>query len=302
MTTELSLFLGCVAPNRYPGIEAATKKVFSKLGINLMDLEGASCCPAPGVFKSFDKASWLTVASRNIVLTEKMNDDLLTICNGCYSTLKDVNEILKSDSELKNEVNVKLAEIGCEYKGSQDVRHVIEYLYLKLGPNQLKEYITHPLLDLKVAVHYGCHLLEPLKEYYSPIPISQNPTFFDELVEITGAKCVDYKDKISCCGAGGGARTAILDATLKMADKKLKHITEAGADCIVDACPFCHLQFDAGQIEINQKYGRDYNVPVLHYTQLLGLSMGFSSEELGIDMNIMDNTELLKKIKSISNQ
>lgn len=299
MTSELSLFLGCVAPNRYPGIETATKKVFSKLGINLVDLEGASCCPAPGVFKSFDKSSWLTLASRNIVLSEKLNDDILTICNGCFSTLKDANDILKEDESLKNQVNSKLFEIGYEYKGSQDVRHIIEYLYLNLGPEQLKTYITSPL-DLKVAVHYGCHLLQPLKESNSDILISENPTFFDELVEITGAESVEYKDKISCCGAGGGARTAVLDSTLKMADQKLKHITDAKADCIVDACPFCHLQFDVGQIEINQKFSKNYNIPVLHYTQLLGLAMGFSADELGINLNSMDNSSLLEKLRSTS--
>ena len=292
--SELSLFLGCVAPNRYPGIEAATKKVFSKLGIGLVDLEGASCCPAPGVFKSFDKLTWLTLASRNITLSESKKDDILTVCNGCFSTLKDVNDILKEDANLKKDVNLKLAEVGREFKGTQDVRHVIEYLYQDVGTDKIRDAITKPL-NLKVAVHYGCHLIQPLKE--SHVEIAENPTFFDELVEATGATSVDYEDKISCCGAGGGARTAILDSTLKMAEKKLQHMTEAGADCVVNACPFCHLQFDAGQSEINQKFGKNYHLPALHYMQLLGLAMGFSPEELGISLNAMDTTKFIEKVK-----
>ncbi len=292
--TELSLFLGCVAPNRYPGIEVASKKVFSRLGIDLSDLEGASCCPAPGVFRSLDRLTWLTLASRNITLSEKKNDDILTICNGCFSTLKDANDILREDSALKNDVNLKLAEIGCEYKGTQQVRHVVEYIYKEIGVENIKKAVIRPL-DLKVAVHYGCHLIQPLKD--PKLKIADVPTFFDELVEATGAVSVDYEDKISCCGAGGGARTAILDATLKIADLKLAHMTDAGADCIVDACPFCHLQFDVGQKEINQKFGKAYDLPVLHYTQLLGLAMGFSPEELGVNMNVMGTSRFIEKLK-----
>ncbi|MDN5310461.1 MAG: heterodisulfide reductase subunit [Methanolobus sp.] len=293
--TELSLFLGCVAPNRYPGIEVAAKKVFSRLGVELADLEGASCCPAPGVFKSLDKVTWLTLASRNITLSEKKSDDILTICNGCFSTLKDANDILREDATLKKEVNSKLAEIGHEYRGTQDVRHVIEYLYREVGTDRVREAVTRPL-NLRVAVHYGCHLIQPLKD--SNLEIADKPTFFDELVEATGAISVDYEDKMSCCGAGGGARTAVLDATLKIANKKLEHMKEAGADCIVDACPFCHLQFDMGQAEINQKFGKNYDMPVLHYTQLLALAMGFSPEELGIAMNAVDTSRFIEKVKT----
>ncbi|WP_292464264.1 CoB--CoM heterodisulfide reductase subunit B [Methanolobus sp.] len=291
---ELSLFLGCVAPNRYPGIEVAAKKVFSTLGVDLADLDGASCCPAPGVFRSLDKLTWLTLASRNITLSEKKSDDILTICNGCFSTLKDANDMLKEDPALKKDVNSKLAEIGHEFRGTQDVRHVVEYLYQEIGVDKVREAVTKPL-HLRVAVHYGCHLIHPLKD--SKLGLAGKPTFFDELVEATGATSVDYEDKMSCCGAGGGARTAILDATLKIANKKLEHMTEAGADCIVDACPFCHLQFDAGQAEINQKFAKNYNLPVLHYTQLLGLAMGFSPEELGIAMNTVDTSRFIEKVK-----
>ncbi len=293
--SELSLFLGCVAPNRYPGIEAATKKAFSKLDIELDELDGASCCPAPGVFKSFDKVTWLTLASRNLALSEELNDDILTICNGCYSTLKDANDELKSNSNLKETVNKNLTETGHNFKGCHDVRHIIEYLSQEVGAEKIREQVSDPL-DIKVAVHYGCHLIQPLKESGSEL-VKDSVTFFDELVEATGASSVDYKDKMLCCGAGGGARTAILDATLKMTDKKLQNMKDADVDCIVNACPFCHLQFDSGQKDVNSKYHKQYEIPVLHYTQLLGLAMGFSPEELGVDMNVTGTDSLIEKIK-----
>jgi len=292
--TKLSFFLGCIAPNRYPGIEASTKKTLNKLGIELEDLEGASCCPAPGVFRSFDKTTWLALASRNITLSEAMGDDILTVCNGCFGSLTDANNVLKEDAELKSEVNKILAQIGKEFKGTQDVRHIVEYIYQEVGPEKIKEAVTNPL-DLRVAVHYGCHMVKPSKERH--LGSVEKPTFFDELVEATGATSVDYEDKMACCGAGGGARTAVIDTTLKLVDKKLDNMEAADVDCVVDACPFCHLQFDVGQTEIKKKFEKEHGMPVLHYTQLLGLAMGLTPEELGIDQNFVENSKFIERIR-----
>ena len=294
---DLSLFLGCIAPNRYPGIELATRKVMEKLGIGIQDLKGASCCPAPGVFKSFDKTTWLSLASRNVVLSENAGTDLLTICNGCYGSLGEANHTLKGDEEERAKVNEKLAAIGLEYKGTADVRHIIEYLSKEVTPETIKEKVTVPLEGVKVAVHYGCHMIRPSKE--KGLESSENPRFFDELVDATGAKSVDYEEKMMCCGAGGGVRAAHPENAIKMTEKKLDILKEGGFDCIVDACPFCHLQFDAGQQEL-AKAGKEYNIPVLHYMQLLGLAFGFTPAELGIPLNITTNCAFEEKVLALS--
>jgi heterodisulfide reductase subunit B2 len=294
---KLSLFLGCIVPNRYPGIEKATKLCLQKLEVDVSDLPGASCCPAPGVFKSFDKATWLALASRNIVLSERMERDILTVCNGCYGSLADANMELKKDPEMKTCTNTCLKEIGMEFKGTTEVRHIIEFLYRKFGPEKLKDYITTPL-DLKVALHYGCHLIKPSKD--RDLGETEAPVFFDELVEATGAKSVDYTDKMMCCGAGGGVRSGYAAESLEMLEHKLACIRNAGVDCIINACPFCHLQFDRGQLAVNERFGTDYSIPVLHYSQLLGLALGFSPDELGIEQNAVQNIEFLAKIYEIS--
>lgn len=294
---KLSLFLGCIVPNRYPGIEKATKLCLQRLEIDACDLPGASCCPAPGVFKSFDKATWLALASRNIVLSERIERDVLTVCNGCYGSLADANMELKKDPEMKACTNSCLKEIGMEFRGTSEIRHIIEFLYKEFGPEKLKEYITTPL-DLKVALHYGCHLIKPSKD--RNLGDTESPVFFDELVEATGAKSVDYTDKMMCCGAGGGVRSGYADESLEMLEHKLDCICKAGVDCIVNACPFCHLQFDRGQIAVNEKFGTDYSIPVLHYSQLLGLALGFSPDQLGIEQNAVQNIEFLAKIYEIS--
>ncbi|MGB9132720.1 MAG: CoB--CoM heterodisulfide reductase subunit B [Methanosarcina sp.] len=294
---KLSLFLGCIVPNRYPGIEKATKLCLQKLEIDISALPEASCCPAPGVFKSFDKTTWIALASRNIVLSEGMERDILTVCNGCYGSLADANIELKRDPEIKARTNSLLKEIGMEFKGTVEVRHIIEFLYKDFGPEKLRSYITTPL-NLKVALHYGCHLIRPSKE--RNLGETETPFFFDELVEATGAKSVDYVDKMMCCGAGGGVRSGHVAESLEMLEHKLACIQKAGVDCIVNACPFCHLQFDKGQIAVNERFGTNYSIPVLHYSQLLGLALGFSPDELGIEQNAVQNIEFLAKIYEIS--
>lgn len=297
--SNLSIFLGCVAPHRYPGIEMASRRIMSKLGVELDELEGASCCPAPGVFRSFDQSTWLALASRNITLSEELGDDILTICNGCFGSLSDANHILKHNETLKDEVNEKLKEVGHNFKGTQNIRHIVEYLFKEYGINKIKELVENPLTNLRVGVHYGCHLIKPTDE--RGFGSQDDVTFFDELVDATGAESIDYENKMMCCGAGGGARTAVLDLSLQMTDAKLEVLDKEGVDCIIDACPFCHLQYDVGQLEVNKKFGKNYKIPVLHYSQLLGLAFGFTPEELGIDKNFVDCSALIEKLNKKKN-
>lgn len=293
---QLSLFLGCLIPNRYPGIEMATKLCLAKLDIDCADLPGASCCPAPGVFRSFDSPTWLAVAGRNLTLGEEMQRDILTICNGCFASLADANRILKENEELKQKTNEHLEEIKRQFKGTIDVRHIAEFLYLDIGPEKIKEAVEIPL-GLKVAVHYGCHLIKPSRD--RGLGSFERPHFFDKLVQATGSTSIEYSDKMECCGAGGGMRSAMKDKSLAMAEHKLSRIKESGADCIVNACPFCHMQLDTGQLEIEKATGKVYDIPVLHYTQLLGLSMGFPPEMLGIHLNAIQNSEFTEKLAKL---
>ncbi len=222
-------FLGCIMNNRYPGIEKATRVMMDKLDVELNDMEGASCCPAPGVFGSFDKTTWAAIAARNITIAEDMNSDIMTECNGCFGSLYETNHLLKEDEEMMEKINGVLAEAGREFKGEINVRHFAEILYNDVGLAKLSEAVTSPV-NLNVAVHYGCHFLKPSAEINIDDPIK--PTILDELVEVTGAKSVDYKDKTMCCGAGGGLRSRDLDVTLDYTKEKLDNMTAAGVDAI----------------------------------------------------------------------
>ncbi|UCC93026.1 MAG: CoB--CoM heterodisulfide reductase subunit B [Thermoplasmata archaeon] len=274
---DVNLFMGCIAPLRYPGIESSTRAVMEKLDVNLHDLEGASCCPAPGVTRSFDRKTWLTLGARNLALSERQGQDLLTICNGCYGSLFEAAHAMAEEPELTREVNSTLAEINMAYTPhGVEVRHFAEFLARDVGDAAIRRAIKKKL-DLKVAVHYGCHFLKPsaIKQLDDP----EDPTMVDKLVELTGATSIKYKDKHVCCGAGGGVRARHPEVALQMTEDKLKIIKEAGADVIVDVCPFCHLQYDRGQKEI----GNGYNIPVIHLAQLYAMAMGMDESVLGFE-------------------
>jgi heterodisulfide reductase subunit B len=294
-----SLFLGCIAPNRYPGIEVATIKTAKNLGMELVDLKGAGCCPAPGAFGSMDLLTWEALAARNICLSEQMGLNCSVVCNGCYKSLFDVNEKLKENPAEKEKVNGILKLADMQFKGSIEVRHVAEQLYNDIGLKKIRDSVVQPLNGIKVGVHYGCHLLKPGRDRKFTNPqafTTEVPRFLDELVEVLGARSIDYKDKTMCCGAGGGVRGYKKDFALDMTNEKLKNMEAVGVDCVVDVCPFCHLQFDVGQIEIAEKFGDKHNIPVLHYAQLLGLAQGMSPDELGLEAHQIKVNALLDKI------
>ena len=289
-----SFFLGCVMPNRLPGLEASIRVVLPKLGVHLEDLKGASCCPAPGVVRSFDEPTWLALASRNLALAEMSGHDIITGCNGCYATFKEALTEVRDHPERLKEVKKIFKGLKLRYKGKVEAKHIIEVI-AELGPDLVRSSVTRPLKGLKVGVHYGCHLLKPSKN--RPWEQTQNPTFLDELVEATGAESVKYKDKNLCCGAGGGVRGSQVALSYDIAKEKLDNLIEAGVDCIVDVCSFCHLQYESAQAQLNKDLGENrYQIPVIYYTQLLGLAIGLDPAELGLGNHVISTQPLLEKI------
>ncbi len=285
---KYGLFLGCVIPNRYPQLERSIRDVLEELEVELLDLPGASCCPAPGVFRAFHIPTWLVIAARNITIAEELGVDIMTGCNGCYGTLRDAWYDLKENPEERKHVNEHLAKVGREFKGNIEPKHMVQVFYQDLGIDYIKDRIKYKFKDLKVGVHYGCHIVKPSDkrpwggEY-------ENPTFLDELVELTGAKSVDYKDKFLCCGAGGAVRGAVNEISADFTREKVTNMREAGADIILTVCPFCHMQLDVGQLEANRNYGdmigEPLKIPVIYLPQLLGVAMGMDPNRLGLIKN-----------------
>jgi len=275
---KYAFFLGCIMPLRYPGIESSTREVMQSLGVELVDMQGASCCPAPGVMRSFDRTYWMTVAARHLAIAEKMGMDVLTICNGCFDTLFEVAHKLNHDPELRKRINKNLRDAaGMEYGGTVNVRHFVELLYRDVGLEAIRAKVKGGK-NLKAAVHYGCHFLKPSN--IKKIDDAERPHVFDDIVEAAGMTSLVYKDKGMCCGAGGGVRARTPDVALKMTKENLVNMTAAGAEVIVDCCPFCHLQYDVGEAQL-----KEFKIPVLHLSQLLGLAFGLDKEKLGLEVH-----------------
>jgi heterodisulfide reductase subunit B len=274
-------FLGCIIPHRYPSIEKATKLVFEDLGMELLDMEGASCCPAPGVFGSFDRVTWATIAARNLTIAEAGDHDITTGCNGCFASLWETNHELRHDEALRKKVNENLAEIGREFKGTIEVLHYVDVLHNIAGLEKVRSHVKHPLKGVRFALHPGCHYNKP--KAIKKKEDSERPHILKDLCEVTGATYVPYKDELICCGAGGAVRTADVKIALDFTMQKFDSLLAAGgADVIVTPCPFCELQLDMGQVEIEKLFGKKYGFDVLHVSEFLALAFGHEPEEFGL--------------------
>ncbi|MFQ6074989.1 MAG: CoB--CoM heterodisulfide reductase subunit B [Candidatus Bathyarchaeia archaeon] len=287
-----SLFLGCVIPARQSSYELSTRKVLQSLGVEVVDLKDENCCGLEFIIGSIDHKTGLALAARNLCLAEEYGLDILTLCSGCFDTLKSTNEALRGDPEAKKEVNSILSEIGRQFTGSVEVRHLLGVLYNDVGIERVKGAIEKPLKELKVGVHYPCHLLKPSEVLRFDDP--EQPRTLDELVEATGAESVNYIQKMLCCG--GLLRGVYDEVATDLVRTKLSNLRMAGVDCLVTVCPMCYLQFEMGQMEIRRRFNEYYNIPILHYPELLGLAMGLDYKELGMHTHRIKVEGVLEKL------
>jgi len=276
--TEYKMFEGCTIGNRIPFIEASTRYVFDKLGIETSEAP-FTCCPDPTGFKSFDDEGWLAIGARNICLAEEENKDIISLCNGCTNTLRGVQHQLAHDSIKKEHINGELAKIGKEYKGSIDVRHFIDVLEKDIGIDKIKSAITKPLTGLKVACHPGCHYMRP-HEWMETNDDPMRPTTLKELSTASGATVVDYEEEVLCCGSA--VSNAYEEVGMHNLKRKLDSIIKAGADVIVVNCPACFQQFDTNQRNLSKEFEQQYNIPVVYLTELYALAMGANPDDIGL--------------------
>ena len=277
---KFGLYLGCNIPFKAPDIEQSFRKVFPPLGIEVEDLEGATCCPAWGTAPSFDLDTWCAISSRNITLAEDKNIDLMTGCNSCFGVLSEAKHFIEEDPARKKRVNNSLKEIDREYKGSSDIYHVSHVLYENVGLEKIKQSLVYSLDGLKVAIQPGCHTLWPSDVYKVKEKNSFFPTILKELTEALGADVPHYSRLESCCGMGG-MRSTDAEKSLKLfTDKLMSMREEIDPDFIVTTCSSCFLQFDMSQPVLKERGVIDFTIPVFYYTQVLALAMGFDPAQV----------------------
>lgn len=288
--TKYLLFLGCLIPYRISSYETSARKVLDRLGVELVEMPEFNCCGFPLDPVSHD--TMVALAARNLCLAEQKELNIMTLCNGCFSILNHVNKNLKENEDLREKINGYLREIGMDFKGTIEVKHIIHVLIKDIGLEKLKSAVQRPLNTLRVAQHSGCHVLRPAKDVSFDDP--ENPTALKNLIRATGAECLNYIDEPECCGA---PIIGINDKIpLQVARGKLERIRAVGAQAMITVCPSCHMMYDLNQPRIEKTFNEKIGIPVLHYTQLLGLAMGFSPDELAINELRVDTSQIMSKL------
>jgi len=287
------MFWGCTIPARFPFIEKSTRVVLDDLGVEPVDVPGFTCCPETTLVRPANEWAYHLTAARNLAVAEQTGLPLLTPCNGCYSTFKSVLSELKVDWRLKAKVNDRLAAEGLGLSGDIDVRHLVEWLSEDLGPATLAARVQRPLWGIKLAVHYGCHLLRP-----SPAirwDSAAAPSKFEQLTAALGGTVIDYPTKLECCG-NALDRVGEREASLSMCGSKLADVAKQGADALVVSCPSCFLQFDLNQAT-QLREARHAGIPVFYITELIALAMGHDPAALGLHLHRVSVEPFLEKWK-----
>jgi heterodisulfide reductase subunit B len=281
MKKKYALFTGCMMSTEQYAYEMSVRESLPILDVELVDLEGFSCCGEP--MKSVNQLMTLYLSSRNIAVAEKNALSIFTPCAMCHLALSECKHILENNTEMKDRINGMLDAEDLNYKGSIEILHTVDLLHDHIGLETIKKHVKKPLTGLKFAAHYGCHLIRP-SEIGRPVN-SENPIKMEEILRALGAEPVNYyPEKLDCCG--GILQINLPESALTKTGQKLKAIQEYGFSGLVDVCPWCHRMYDARQVKAGETVAAKLEVPVFYLTQLLGLALGVKKEKLGLDLNL----------------
>jgi len=282
---------GCSLKGSSRAYEESILPVFKEIGMPLQELEDWNCCGATAYF-SVDDTMAAAVCGRNLSLAEKVGKDIIAPCAGCYLTLKKSNIFLAGSQPKAAKILKDLKSVGCEYQGKVAVKHPLQVLSEDVGLPKIKELVRRPLKGLKVACYYGCQLVRPYTDFDDP----DYPTKLDRLLEAVGAESVNYSAKTRCCG--GSLTGTIEEVGLRLNYILLKEAKRKGADAIVTICPLCQFNLEITQAKAGRKYKDDVAMPILYFSQLLGLAMGIAKEDLGFSRSIVSLKPVWKKLKN----
>jgi len=284
-------FWGCMIPARIPFIEKSTRLVMEKLGVRTVDIPGFTCCPEKQRIDNLDEEIWLLTAARNISVAEKEGLDIITPCTGCNSSLNNAAAQLNQNPKERAQAQDKLKELNLGYEGKTKVKQFLEVLHDEISPRTIAEKSVKTMRGLTFALHYGCHMVRPSSGVHFDNPLL--PVKMDNLMEALNARSLKYPSKMDCCGQALGAVDEE-ELSMEMMWRKLQEVEDMGADALVVCCPACFIQFDYGQ-NIAQRQGIKVSMPVLYLSEVIGLALGFSPEELGATMHRSDTSSFFEK-------
>ncbi len=290
---KYAFYLGCATPVKALKYEISARNLAKAFGIELVDFPEFGCCGFP--VKSMDSFAALLMAGRNLALAEERGMDIIGLCTGCVAILSEAKEHLR-DEGLKDRVNKKLRSLGVrEYAGTVNIKHFARFLYEDYGLEAVKKKINAPLESLSLGVHYGCHYMKPTQAH-GHFDDPSHPATIDALIAAAGARTLNYPNKNLCCGLT--VMGAAENVGMTLAAEKLECLTERGADAMVVACPSCCIAYENNQRLVGKKAGKEFNLPVLYFTQVIGLAAGLSEKDLGFEFNRIKTDMLHKKMNA----
>jgi heterodisulfide reductase subunit B2 len=271
------------------GIEfnLSTLAVAEKLGLNLVEPEGWVCCGTSPAHNT-DHYRAVKLPMRTLAIADEMGESYMTMpCAACFSRFRFAMHEVQQDPKLRR----KIAEdIGFEYKGGIKVDNLLTTITDRIGYEAAAAPMVKTLDGLKVACYYGCLLTRPPDVTGSDD--YEYPMNMDHLMEAFGAEALDWSYKTDCCG--GSLSLSTLDIALDLSHQILENAIAVGADVIVTACPLCHANLDLRQKQINDEYGGNFDIPIVYFTQLMGIAYGLDAKTLGIDKHFSDGVGLLR--------
>jgi heterodisulfide reductase subunit B len=282
---EYAYFPGCSLEKTALSYHHSSLETAHKLGIELKELEDWNCCGATAYFHVDELLAYMLCA-RNLAMAEKDNLNLVAPCSACYKNTYFTNKHLKEDPDLAEHINVALKEDDLQFLGNIEVQHLMEVFVNDVGFEEIKKKVTQPLEGLQVAPYYGCQIVRPQKDDENV----EQPEFFEELLTTIGATPVPYSLKMRCCG--GSLIISSREAALSMVYNLVKNAIDVGASVIATACPMCQINLECYQQQVNQEYGTNFSMPVVFFTQLLGLALGVPNKKLGLGTELISATSL----------
>lgn len=287
---KFAFFQGCNIPVRIEQYADAARAVFSKFGVELVEVREFNCCGYP--VRNVDEKAYILPSVRNMAVAEKLGLDIAVICNCCFASLMKAKNLLENDKQMQEELNLILAKEGLKYTGSVSIKHYLTILYSDIGINVIGKQLKYKMKEFNVAVIQGCHILRPRE--VTRFDNSFVPEITDALVDCTGTNNLQWQGQLECCGAALAGMNDKLSHQLLL--EKVTMAKTAGAHYLTPICAYCHLQFDTTQLNISED-SKDI-LPVLLYPQLLGLCLGISAQELGLDKNSTLTSQDIDKIQS----
>ncbi len=270
-----SYFPGCSLTATNKAYDDSTRAVADALDIDMVELDDWNCCGATAYMAINERRSFV-LSARNLALAQQAGRDMVVVCNGCYVVLRKTNKYMAENSELRNNIRDALAAGGMDYDGSVRVRHFLDVLISDVGEDDVRQRVTTPLGELKVAPYYGCQIGRP----FGDIDDAEFPHLLDDLIEWLGAEPTSFAMKAKCCG--GMMMTTQPEIGRNLTARVLKNAIDSGADCIITACPLCQINLEAYQDAVGAAVGADCHIPVLYFTQLMGAAFGLDAESLAL--------------------